>query len=171
MATIDGTQKKLTVSGEAIESAVNSKHEHSNSAVLDKLTDNNGTLQYNGTDITGGGSAAEYTLPTASTTVLGGVMVDGTTITVNDDGIISSVVTGSGELEFLDTNVTRNVSARVDESLVKQEYFGGYIEIQPDSWDGEVTSTDATTKTWGFPFSLLPTERKRVKNDLFKGDE
>ena len=171
MATIDGTKKKLTVSGEAIESAVNSKHEHSNSAVLDKLSDNNGTLQYNGADITGGGSATEYTLPTASTTVLGGVMVDGTTITVNGDGIISSVVTGSGELEFLDTNVTRNVSATVDESLVKQEYLGGYIEIQPDSWDGEVTSTDATTKTWGFPFSLLPTERKRVKNDLFKGDE
>ena len=169
MATIEGTKKKLTVSGEAIESAVNSKHEHSNSAVLNKLSDNNGTLQYNGADITGGGSS--YTLPTASETVLGGVMVDGTTITVNGDGIISSVVTGSGELEFLDTNVTRNVSAKVDESLVKQEYLGGYIEVQPDSWDGEVTSTDETTKTWGFPFSLLPTERKRVKNDLFKGDE
>ena len=169
MATIDGTQKKLTVSGEAIESAVNSKHEHSNKTVLDKLSDNNGTLQYNGADITGGGSS--YTLPTASETVLGGVKVDGTTITVNPEGIISSVVTGSGELEFLDTNVTRTVSATVDESVVKQEYLGGYIEIQPDSWDGEVTSTDATTKTWGFPFSLLPTERKRVKNDLFKGDE
>ena len=169
MATIDGSKKKLTVSGEAIESAVNSKHEHSNKTVLDKLTDNNGTLQYNGADITGGGSA--YTLPTASETVLGGVKVDGTTITVNGDGIISSVVTGSGELEFLDTNVTRTVSATVDESLVKQEYLGGYIEVQPDSWDGEITSTDSTTKTWGFPFSLLPTERKRIKNDLFKGDE
>ena len=169
MATIDGTKKKLTVSGELIESAVNSKHEHSNKTVLDKLTDNNGTLQYNGADITGGGSA--YTLPTASETVLGGVKVDGTTITVNGDGIISSVVTGSGELEFLDTNVTRTVSATVDESVVKQEYLGGYIEVQPDSWDGEITSTDSTTKTWGFPFSLLPTERKRIKNDLFKGDE
>ena len=52
MATIDGTKKKLTVKGELIESAVNSKHEHSNSAVLDKLTDNDGTLQYNGADIT-----------------------------------------------------------------------------------------------------------------------
>ena len=56
----DGNQKKLTVSGEEIESAVNSKHEHSNSAVLDKLSDNNGTLQYNGADITGG-SASEIT--------------------------------------------------------------------------------------------------------------
>ena len=56
MATIEGTQKKLTVSGEAIESAVNSKHEHSNSAVLNKLSDKNGTLQYNGADITSGGT-------------------------------------------------------------------------------------------------------------------
>ena len=60
MAIIDGNKKKLTVSGEAIESAVNSKHEHSNSSVLDKLSDNNGTLQYNGADITGG-SASEIT--------------------------------------------------------------------------------------------------------------
>lgn len=37
--------------------------------------------------ITAGGS---YTLPTASTTVLGGVRVDGTTITINGSGIISS---------------------------------------------------------------------------------
>lgn len=36
---------------------------------------------------TAGGS---YTLPTASTTVLGGVRVDGTTITINGSGIISS---------------------------------------------------------------------------------
>ena len=90
MATIEGTKKKLTVSGESIESAVNSKPEHSNSAVLDKLTDNDGTLQYNGADITGGGSATEYTLPTASETVLGGVKVDGSTITVNSDGVIKA---------------------------------------------------------------------------------
>lgn len=36
---------------------------------------------------------SEYTLPTASTTVLGGVKVDGTTITVTD-GVITSTATG-----------------------------------------------------------------------------
>ena len=128
MATIDGTKKKLTVKGELIESAVNSKHEHSNSAVLDKLSDNNGTLQYNGADITGGsgpsyddseikaeiakkqdkltaganitidtdgtisatGGGSEYELPTATTTTLGGVKVDGSTIKVNPDGVITA---------------------------------------------------------------------------------
>lgn len=34
--------------------------------------------------------AASYTLPTATTTVLGGVRVDGTTITINASGIISA---------------------------------------------------------------------------------
>ena len=105
MATIDGTKKKLTVKGELIESAVNSKHEHSNSAVLNKLSDNNGKLQYNGADITGGGSS--YTLPTASETVLGGVKVDGTTITVNPDGIISATSTGTGLTEEQTSNVAK----------------------------------------------------------------
>ena len=105
MATINGNQKKLTVSGEAIEGAVNSKHEHINKTVLDKLSDNNGNLQYNGSDITGGGSS--YTLPTASETTLGGVKVDGTTITVNDDGIISATATGTGLTEEQATNVAK----------------------------------------------------------------
>ena len=105
MATIEGNKKKLTVKGELIESAVNSRHEHSNSAVLDKLSDNNGTLQYNGSDITGGGS--NYTLPTASETVLGGVMVDGTTITVNSEGIISATATGTGLTEEQASNVAK----------------------------------------------------------------
>jgi hypothetical protein len=35
-------------------------------------------------------AGGSYTLPTASTTVLGGVRVDGTTITINGSGIISS---------------------------------------------------------------------------------
>jgi len=39
------------------------------------------------------GVPAAYTLPTASTTVLGGVKVDGTTVTITD-GVISSTATG-----------------------------------------------------------------------------
>ena len=37
-----------------------------------------------------------YSLPTASTTELGGVKVDGTSITISEDGVISSTATGSG---------------------------------------------------------------------------
>ena len=105
MATIEGTNKKLSVSGEQIEETVGKSHEHSNSDVLDKLSDDNGTLQYNGSDITGGGSS--YTLPTASETVLGGVKVDGSTITVNPDGIISATSTGTGLTEEQSNNVAK----------------------------------------------------------------
>ena len=168
MATIDGTKKKLTVSGEAIESAVNSKHEHSNSAVLDKLSDDNGTLQYNGAAITGGGSS--YTLPTASETVLGGVKVDGTTITVNGDGIISATGGDSAFLSFSDKNIDRSMSTVLNDAEALQEYIGGLIEIQPDSWDGEVCATDSTTKTWGFPVSLDTITQRTVREQVFKGD-
>jgi len=48
----------------------------------------------NGTTATWQTPSSGYTLPTASTTVLGGVKIDGTTITINGSGIISS--TGSG---------------------------------------------------------------------------
>ena len=37
-----------------------------------------------------------YSLPTASTSVLGGVKIDGTTITIDTNGVISAVVGGSG---------------------------------------------------------------------------
>ena len=39
---------------------------------------------------------APYSLPTASTSVLGGVKIDGTTITIDANGVISAVVGGSG---------------------------------------------------------------------------
>ena len=63
----------------------------------------------------------------------------------------------------------RIIEEILDETVIKQQYLGGYIEIQPDSWDGEVCATDGTTKTWGFPYSLIPTERNRAKEMLLHG--
>lgn len=51
-------------------------------------TNGMGALQF--TTVQSGGS---YTLPTASTQTLGGVRVDGTTITINGSGVISSAAT------------------------------------------------------------------------------
>jgi len=47
---------------------------------------------------TGGGGG--YTLPTASTTVLGGVKIDGTTITIDGNGVISANTGGGGSFVF-----------------------------------------------------------------------
>ena len=63
----------------------------------------------------------------------------------------------------------RIIEEILDETVIKQQYLGGYIEIQPDSWDGEICATDDTTKTWGFPYSLIPTERNRAKEMLLHG--
>lgn len=58
---------------------------------------------------------------------------------------------------------------------VAQTYLGGYIEIQPDSWDGStavtttlVSATDSTA--WGFPMSLSSASKASIKNDILKGD-
>jgi len=45
------------------------------------------------------GIPAAYTLPTASTTVLGGVKVDGTSVTINN-GVISSSATGGADIPY-----------------------------------------------------------------------
>lgn len=50
------------------------------------------------------GTPSSYTLPTASTTVLGGVKIDGTSVTINGSGVISAPNTGGGTV----TAVTGN---------------------------------------------------------------
>ena len=70
-----------------------------------------------------------------------------------------------------DNMVTSNsIESFVDENIIKQEYLGGYIEVQPDSWDGSATSTDDTTKTWGFPTALLPSTQRIIKNKILNGN-
>lgn len=74
------------------------------------------------------------------------------------------------QLDFKNTNVTRTLSTKVDDSIIKQDYLGGYIEIQPDSFDGSATATDSSTKTWGFPMSLTNSEQKKIKERLLHGN-
>ena len=173
MATIEGNKKKLTVKGELIESAVNSRHEHSNSAVLDKLSDNNGTLQYNGSDITGGGS--NYTLPTASETVLGGVMVDGTTITVNSEGIISATSTGTGlteeqannvaKIPTIENNVTTNTNSisNLETRVTQVESAGISDEVINKKITDYVASNGVLTEG-----SVMP---EHLNSSIFNGQE
>lgn len=56
-----------------------------------------------------------------------------------------------------------------------QKYLGGYIEIQPDSWDGNVPvngdivqPSDSTA--WGFPSSLSATSKTLIKSDILSGN-
>ena len=80
-------------------------------------------------------------------------------------------ISTSDMLNFDNLDVARTVSSGVDESAIGQDYLGGYIEVQPDSWDGtNAPATDSTTATWGFPFSLLPTERNKIKEEILNGN-
>lgn len=76
------------------ELSINGYHTHENQTdVLDNFSlGENDELLFNGEEI-----GSSYTLPTASTTTLGGVKVDGSTITITD-GVISS--TGGGGIDF-----------------------------------------------------------------------
>lgn len=54
-------------------------------------------------------------------------------------------------------------------------YAGGYIEIQPDSWDGVNAITGdvvepSDTTAWGFPMSLSNDSKQSIKNDILTGD-
>lgn len=70
-----------------------------------------------------------YELPTASTTTLGGVKVDGTTITIDENGVISSTATSNGESSG--SNIT---GVYTEENLVA----GEGIEIRDESSSGGI---------------------------------
>lgn len=61
-------------------------HTHDNIAVLDLFTTSNNTLLWNGVAV-----GSDYELPIATSSVLGGVKPDGTTITVNENGVITCI--------------------------------------------------------------------------------
>ena len=110
--------------------------------------DNNGNFLYNGKPVTGGATAEQAAQIQANKTAINKLT----------------------PLNFTNLNVTKTITADVDENIVKQEYLGGYIEIQPDSWDGTNCDTDSSSRTWGFPYSLLASEQARIKKEIFPGN-
>ena len=54
-------------------------------------------------------------------------------------------------------------------------YAGGYIEIQPDSWDGSTVCTGDIVQpsdptAWGFPMSLSTSAKASIKSEILKGN-
>ena len=64
-------------------------HTHDNKAVIDLFTTSDSKLLWNGTAV-----GSDYVLPIATSSVLGGVKPDGTTITVDSDGTIHGASQG-----------------------------------------------------------------------------
>lgn len=66
--------------------------------------------------------------------------------------------------------VSPYITNLIDETQINQEYLGGYIEIQPDSYTGgNVPSTNNTDNKWGIPSSLIPSEIIRMRETLLNG--
>ena len=65
-------------------------HSHGNKETIDKFgTNSEGKLTWDSVTV-----GSDYTLPVATDSTLGGVKVDGTSITINSDGVISSAAQG-----------------------------------------------------------------------------
>lgn len=79
---ISATQERVT----ALESH---SHTHNNKAVIDLFSTSDSKLLWNGVAV-----GSDYELPIATSSVLGGVKPDGTTITVDDDGTIHGASQG-----------------------------------------------------------------------------
>lgn len=96
-----------------------------------------------------------YTLPTASTTVLGGVKVDGTSITISG-GIISATSSGGGTVTSVasaDGSITvTNPTTTVDLAVVKAPKLTTARTIGGVSFDGTANIT-VSSATGGFTIS------------------
>ena len=84
-----------------------SSHTHDNIAVLDLFTTSNSTLLWNGTAV-----GSDYELPIATSSVLGGVKPDGTTITVDGDGTIHGASQGL-DFNALSTSMTTGTQSGI----------------------------------------------------------
>ena len=117
------------------------KTELDNKASADDLTE----LQTQVDIIKTNGSATEYTLPTASETVLGGVKVDGSTITVTNGVIKSKQATIDSTLNSTSTNAIQNKAVNAA-LLNKQDKLtaGDNVTIANNKISVDLTLSTAT---------------------------
>ena len=117
------------------------KTELDNKASADDLTE----LQTQVDIIKTNGSATKYTLPTASETVLGGVKVDGSTITVTNGVIKSKQATIDSTLNSTSTNAIQNKAVNAA-LLNKQDKLtaGNNVTIANNKISVDLTLSTAT---------------------------
>lgn len=123
LLTHDGTTCYITeyatiYSGSSLAS-FNANISGSNARLLVTPVNNNTTITFARIDVLEGGAVGGggYTLPIASTTVLGGVKVDGTTILADSDGVISSVG-GGGSSSFSNQYVLTGTTSNATETEI-----------------------------------------------------
>ena len=84
----------------------------------------------------GGKGGGSYELPIATTEILGGVMPDGTTINVDENGVISAVGGSGGGLELIGEYYISSSTAGLTTIISTADYKEGdiyLILVSPDS--------------------------------------
>ena len=97
------------------------------------FTTDDGKLYIGDKEISSGGS---YKLPIATTEILGGVMPDGTTINVDENGVISAVGGSGGGLELIGEYYISSSTAELTTIISTADYKEGdiyLILVRPDS--------------------------------------
>ena len=84
-----------------------SSHIHNNKAVIDLFSSSGSKLLWNGTAV-----GSDYELPIATSSVLGGVKPDGTTITIDSDGTIHGASQGL-DFDALSTAMTTGTQSGI----------------------------------------------------------
>lgn len=97
----------LNETKERVSNLENNAHIHDNKAVIDLFTMSDNKLLWNGTAV-----GSDYELPIATTSVLGGVKPDGTTITVDSDGTIHGASQGL-DFNALSTSMTTGTQSGI----------------------------------------------------------
>ena len=113
------------------------------------FTTDDGKLYIGDKEISGGGS---YELPIATTEILGGVMPDGTTITVDENGVISMLGSSGIQMKLLGRYQASTVPIVVIETPIEVgRMFGFYLEgVLKASYFFRIIMTDTGSKTSKF---------------------
>lgn len=99
--------KDISATQERVTALEGNSHTHDNKAVIDLFTASDSKLLWNGVAV-----GSDYELPIATSSLLGGVKPDGTTITVDSDGTIHGASQGL-DFDALSTAITTGTQSGI----------------------------------------------------------
>ena len=116
------------------------------------FTTDDGKLYIGDKEVSGGGSGGSYELPIATTEILGGVMPDGTTITVDENGVISMLGSSGIQMKLLGRyNASTTPIVVIETPIEVGRMFGFYLEgVLKASYFFRIITTGTGSKTSKF---------------------
>ena len=158
MATTQDGITTINVTGAELEDSVAKKHEHSNETTLNKLSENNGKLLFDGSAISGGsGDLSDYqkktdnTLTTTDKTIVGAINEVKDSVTTNYVDLTNKPSINGVELDgnkslsdlgitnYDDTQVKADISTNKSDIASLKEYKQNKTDNTLDTTDKTIT--------------------------------